>query len=177
MSAKICCALRAKPVGRMRRVGQAERDAADDAAVLRNAQRLAQNTGVGGQRGLRNGRHAQAVGGQQKIANVGAAVHRAIHAQGLVAADDGHMRRTEHGEVLGRLPCRGLAVALGNAQGFVKAPAAFAAPLLVDAPVFARPGQVGRRGLGGHMGLQGAAQARQRGTAGNGELPGLRIAP
>jgi hypothetical protein len=81
-------ARRAEGVGGVVFVLVAERDAADDLAVIGNAEMIVQKRALRGDRGLRDGAESQRFGRRQQIGDIGAAIDRAIRAERLLAMDD-----------------------------------------------------------------------------------------
>src|SRR3954463_395257 len=90
------------------------------------------------QRRLRDGAEAERLRGKHEIADIGAAIDRAVNAQRLVGMDDGDMRRAEEIVVLQRLFGIGRLVAARDAERVVELKTAFAAALQIDAEIFAR---------------------------------------
>src|SRR5436305_8040977 len=105
-------------------VGKAERDAADYAAVVGNRKMPADHGGMARQRRLWNGAEAERLRRQHEIADIGAAIDRAIDAQRLVGVNDRDMRRAEEIVVLQRLFGVGRLVAARNPERVVKLKAA-----------------------------------------------------
>jgi hypothetical protein len=73
------------------------------------------------------------LGCQHEIADIGAAIDRAVDAERLVGMDDGDMRRTEEIVVLQRLLGVGSLVAARDAERVVELESAFAAAIEIDA--------------------------------------------
>src|ERR1700704_1183491 len=94
------------------------------------------------QRGLRNSAEAERLGGQHEIADIGAAIDRAVNPERLVGMNDRDMRRAEEIVILKRLFAIGRLVAAHDAKRVVELEAAFAAALQVDPEIFARRGKV-----------------------------------
>src|SRR6476619_5856455 len=127
---------------------------------------------------LRNRAEAERLRRQHEIADIGAAIDRAVDAERLVGVDDGAMRRAEEVVVLQRLLRVRYLVAARDPERVVELKAALAAAFEIDAEIFARRRKVmivfcAGRGLGidrlakGFLGL----------TACNQHLPGLAVAP
>src|SRR6185437_14998355 len=117
------------------------------------AKMAADQAGMAGDRGLRNGAEPERLRRQHEVRDIGAAIDRAIDAERLVGVDDCNMRRAEEIVVLQRLlrVCR--LVAAGNPQRVVELEAALAAALEIDAEIFAREREVARpRRAGGGLG-------------------------
>ena len=74
--------------------------------------------GVTGQCRLRDGAETQSLRGQQEIADIGAAIDRAINPERLVGMNDRDMRRAEEIVILQRLPAIGRLVAARDAELF-----------------------------------------------------------
>src|SRR3954464_8028207 len=91
-----------------------------------------------GERGLRDGPETERLRGQHEIADIGAAVDRAVNAERLVGMDDRDMRRAEEIVGLQRLSSVGCLVTAGDAERVVKLKAALAAALEIDAEIFPR---------------------------------------
>src|SRR3954463_1661900 len=127
---------------------------------------------------LRDGAETEGLRRQHEVADIGAAIDRAIDAERLVGMDDGDVGRAEEIVVLQRLLAVGGLVALGNAERVVELKAAFAATIEIDAEIFARRREVvallGARDGGGMnllaKTLPGVAACDQH-------LPGLAVAP
>ena len=131
-----------------------------------------------GDGGLRDAAQAKRLGRQAEGQDESSAVHRAIGAQLAARGQDGGVRGAEEAEVLHRLPCRALAIALFDADRIVELPAAGAASVAVCAGVGRRKLQVRRAALGIRGGRdQLVPQGVGFGRAGDDHLPGLRIAP
>src|SRR6202030_2454556 len=107
-------------------VREAERNAAHHAPVVAEPKMAPDQAGVARQRGLRNGTEPQGLRGQQEIADIGAAIDRAINPERLVGMNDRDMRRAEEIVILQRLPAIGRLVAADDAEGVVELEAAFA---------------------------------------------------
>src|ERR1700682_3463461 len=90
------------------------------------------------QRGLRNSAEAERLGGQHEIADIGAAIDRAVDAERFVGMNNGDMRRAEEIVVLQRLLAIGHLVASDDTQCVVKLESALAAALEVNTEIFAR---------------------------------------
>src|SRR5437879_1196517 len=90
------------------------------------------------QGGLWNSAEAERLGRQHEIADIGAAIDRAVDSERLVGMDNGDMRRAEEIVVLQRLLAIGRLVASDDAERVVKLEAALAAALQIDAEIFAR---------------------------------------
>src|SRR3954453_7404379 len=91
-----------------------------------------------GERGLRDGAEPERLRGQHEVADIGAAVDRAVNAERLVGVDDRDMRRAEEIVILQRLFGVGRLVASDNAERVVELKAALAAALEIDAEILAR---------------------------------------
>src|SRR4051812_41990439 len=91
-----------------------------------------------GERGLRDGPETERLRGQHEVADIGAAVDRAVNAERLVGMDDRDMRRAEEIVVLQRLFGVGGLVAAHDAERVVELKAALAAALEINAQIFAR---------------------------------------
>src|SRR3954467_5711832 len=89
------------------------------------------------QRGLRNGAEAERLRRQHEIADIGAAIDRAVDAERLVGMDDGDMRRAEEVVVLQRLLGVRHLVAARDPERVVELKAALAAAFEIDAEIFA----------------------------------------
>src|SRR5258708_8778697 len=74
-------------------VRKSERDAADDATVVAELEVTADQPGMARQRRLWNGAETERLGGQHEIADIGAAIDRAVDSERLVGVDDGDIRR------------------------------------------------------------------------------------
>src|ERR1700726_43991 len=98
--------------------------------------------GVTGQSRLRNGAEPQSLRGQQEIADIGAAIDRAINPERLVGMNDRDMRRAEEIVILQRLPAIGRLVAARDAERVVELETAFATAFQIDPEIFARRGEV-----------------------------------
>src|SRR6187402_2860663 len=98
----------------------------------------ADQPGMTCQRRLRNGSETERLRGEHEIADIGAAIDRAVDSERLVGMDNGDMRRAEEIVILQRLPAIGGLVAPDDAECVVKLEAALAAALQVDAEIFAR---------------------------------------
>src|SRR3979409_753453 len=88
-------------------------------------------------RRLRRGAEPQCLGGQHEIADIGAAIDRAVDAERLVGMNNRDMRRAEEIVILQRLFCVGGLVAARDAQRVVKLEAALAAALQINPEIFA----------------------------------------
>src|SRR6476660_868291 len=119
-------------------IGIAERDAADHAAVIGQLEVTADQFRMPRQRGLRDRPKPKRLGRQHEIADIGAAVDRAINAERLVGVDDRDMRRAEEIVVLQRLFGVGRLVAPDNAERVVELKAALATAREIDAEVLPR---------------------------------------
>src|SRR6267142_27841 len=119
-------------------VRKSERDAADDAAVVAELEVTADQPGMARQRRLRNGAETERLGGQHEIADIGAAIDRAVDSERLVGVDDGDMRRAEEIVVFQRLLAIGRLVAACDTERVVKLKAALAAAFEIDTEIFAR---------------------------------------
>src|ERR1700757_23775 len=97
---------------------------------------------------LRNGAETERLGCQHEIADIGAAVDRAINTERLVGVDDGDVRRAEEIEILQRLFGVSGLVAFGNARRVVELKAASPPPLQVHAAIFARKRKIAVIGAG-----------------------------
>src|ERR1700749_4919570 len=87
---------------------------------------------------LRNGAETERLGCQHEIADIGAAIDRAINAERLVGVDDGDVRCAEEIEILQGLFRVGRLFRFGNAERVVELKAACPPPLQVDAAIFPR---------------------------------------
>src|SRR4030081_469693 len=88
--------------------------------------------------GLRNSAGAERLGGQHEIADIGAAIDRAVDSERLVGMNDRDMRRAEEIVVFQRLLTIARLVASDDAERVVQLEAALAAALQIDAEIFAR---------------------------------------
>src|SRR5258708_328352 len=139
---------------------------------------LARHLGMKRQRRLRHRGHAQRLRGQHEACDVAAAIDRAVDAERLVGMNDGNVRRAEEVEILQRLPGVARLVASLYAERVVELKAAFAAPLKIDAAIFARERKVSavRLAAGGGTVHYIAKLFRCR-TRGDDQLPRLAVAP
>src|SRR3978361_717492 len=138
----------------------------------------ADQSGMPRQGCLRNGAETERLGGQHEIADIGAAIDRAVDSERLVGMGDGDVRRAKEIVVLQRLPAIGRPVAARDAQRVVKLKTAFAAALQIDAEIFARRCEIvivtgARRGLG----IDQFAKALLGFAARYQPLPRLTVAP
>src|SRR6185437_9577229 len=92
--------------------------------------------GLVSERGLRNGAKAERLRRQHEIADIGAAIDRAVDAERLVRMNNGDMRRAKEIEILQRLLGVGRPVATWNAECIVELKAAFAPAFQIDAAIF-----------------------------------------
>src|SRR5262245_4717999 len=125
----------AEAVGLVRTILIAERDAADDEAILADGKIVAHELRMRSQRGLRNRCDAKALGGEKKGAHIGAAIDRAIRSERLVCGDDRHVRRAEKSVVLEHLHCRSGTVAALDADRVVERKTTGAPPCQVGTVV------------------------------------------
>src|SRR5260370_15621422 len=98
----------------------------------------ADQPGMARKRRLRNGAETERVCGQNEIADIGAAIDRAVDRKRLVGMNDGDMGCAEEIVVLQRLPGVGGLVAARDAERVVKLEAALAAAFEIDPEIFAR---------------------------------------
>src|SRR5258708_7905476 len=138
----------------------------------------ADQAGVARQRCLRNGAKIKRLRGQHEIADIGAAIDRAIDAERLVGMDDGDMWGAKEIVVLERLPGVGGPVAARDAEGVVELKTALAAALEIDAEIFARRGEIMIvAGTRSRLRIDRLAEALLGLAAGDQHLPGLAVAP
>src|SRR5260370_39104279 len=137
-------AVGAKAVGLVRAILIAEGDAADDETILAHGKIVAHELRMRSQRRLRNRRDTEALGGEEKGADVSAAIDGAIGSKRLVRGDDRDVRRTEKSVVLKHLYRRGSAVAALDADCVVERETAGAPARELGAAVFARKSHIGR---------------------------------
>src|SRR5690606_24149233 len=119
----------AEAVRGMAPVGIAERDAAHHEAIVADAEIIAHEAGVAGERSLRDCRHTMRLCREQEVGYPGTAVDRTRIPERFVAGDDRDVRRPEETEVLPRLPLITGLVAARDAQRVVELEAAFASTL------------------------------------------------
>src|SRR6202022_612833 len=130
------------------------------------------------QRRLRDRGHAHCLRRQHEARDIAAAIDRAVDAERFVGVDYGDMRRAEEIEVFKRLFRIARFVTPGNAKRIVKLKAALAAALEIDPAIFARERKVTRIRLAAERGaIDRIAKFLGRSTRGDGELPGLAVAP
>ena len=89
-------------------------------------------------RRLRNGAETERLCGQNEIADIGAAIDRAVDAERLGGMNNGDMRRAKEIIVLQRLPGVGGLVAARDAERVVKLETALAAAFEIDPEIFTR---------------------------------------
>ena len=128
--------------GEIERNQAAERNATDHAAVIGQFEVAADQFRMPRQCGLRDRAEAERLGCQHEIADIGAAVDRAVGPQRLGGVDDGDMRCAEEVVVLQRLLRIAGLVAARNAERVVELEAAFAAAIEIDTKIFARRREV-----------------------------------
>ena len=162
----------------VRVVGIAERDAADDAAVVGQIEVAADQAGMARQRRLRNGAEPERLRGQHEIRDIGTAIDRTVDAERLVGVNDRDMRRTEEIVVLHRLFCISHLVAAGDAERVVELKAALAAAFEIDAGIFARRREIVivAESAGSFL-VDQLAEALLGLATGDDDLPGLAVAP
>src|SRR3979411_2473531 len=98
----------------------------------------ADHAGMARQGRLRDGAEAERLRGQHEIADIGAAIDRAVDAQRLIGMDDGDMRRAEEMLIRQRLPRISRLVSARNPKRVIELKTAFAAELQIQAGIFAR---------------------------------------
>src|ERR1700694_4694486 len=129
-------------------------------------------------RRLRNRAETQCLRGQQKIADIGTAVDRAVDAERFVGMNDGNVRRPEEIVILKRLLGIGGLVAARDAERVVELEAAFAAAFKINPEIFA-----GRREIMAVLGTRSGIRIDQFAEAFLGlatrdqHLPRLAVAP
>src|SRR3954453_14175822 len=96
----------------------------------------ADHAGMARQRRLRDGAETERLRRQHEIADIGAAIDRAVNPERLVGVDDGDMRRAEEIVVLQRLFAIGRLVATRDAERVVELETALATAFEIDAEIF-----------------------------------------
>src|SRR5260370_1252636 len=130
------------------------------------------------QRRLRDGAEAERLCGQHEIADIGAAIDRAVDAERLVGMNDGDMGRAKEIVILQRLPGVGGLVAARDAERIVKLETALAAAFEIDPEIFARRRKVMTAfATGSGFGIDQFAEALLGLTARDQHLPRLAVAP
>src|SRR5258708_26752179 len=94
------------------------------------------------QRRLRNGAETERLCGQDEIADIGAAIDRAVDPERLVGVNNGDMRRAKEIVILQRLPGVGGLVAARDAERVVELETALPAAVETDPDIFTRPRQL-----------------------------------
>src|SRR5579859_1089613 len=159
-------------------VGIAEGDTAHHAAVVAEIEVAADQSGMTRERGLRDGAEAQRLRRQHEIADIGAAIDRAIHAERLGGVNDRDMRGAEEVVVFQRLSGISGLVASDNTERVVELEAALAPALEIDAEIFARIWEVAVvRGAGSSFRVDQLAETLLGLAACDHDLPGLAVAP
>src|SRR6202789_2564908 len=159
-------------------VRKAERNTAHHPPVVAEPKMAPDQAGVTGQSRLRNGAEPQGLRRQQEIADIGAAIDRAVNPERLVGMNDGDMRRAEEIVIFQRLPAIGRLVAARDAKRVVELEAAFATAFLIDAEIFPWRGEVMVvAGAGSSFGVDQLAKLFLGLAARDHDLPGLAVAP
>src|SRR5216684_6246740 len=129
-------------------------------------------------RRLRNGAETERLCGQKEIADIGAAIDRAVDAERLGGMNNGDMRRAKEIIVLQRLPGVGGLVAARDAERVVKLEAALAAAFQIDPEIFPRRRKVMTAfATGSGFRVDQFAEALLGLTARDQDLPRLAVAP
>src|SRR6478735_6826534 len=130
------------------------------------------------QRRLRDGAETERLRRQHEVADICAAIDRAVDTERLVGVNDSDVRRAEEIVVLQRLLGVGELVALGDAKCVVELKTALAAAIEIDAEIFARRREiVSLLGAGDGGSVDLLAEAFLGLTARDQHLPGLAVAP
>src|SRR5262249_36594983 len=114
-------------------VGVAEGNTANHAAVGGEVEVAPDQSRVTRQSGLRERAEAKRLGRQHEVADIRAAIDRAIDTKRLVGVNDRHVRRAKEIVVFQRLPGIGSLVAARNAEGIVELKTTLAAAIEIDA--------------------------------------------
>src|SRR5579872_6781935 len=159
-------------------IRKAERDSAHHPPVITEPEVTADQARPVRQGGLRNDAEPERLRGKHEIADIGAAIDRAVHTKRLIGMDDRHMWRAEKIEIFQRLFCIRRLVAARNSQRVVQLKAALAPPREIDTAVLARKREIAVIGRARNCrGINLLAEFFLRLAACDHDLPRLAVAP
>src|SRR3954466_4526773 len=109
-----------KPVCGMVGILIAERNSANDEAVVAEFEMLAPEVRIRRQGRLCNGGYSNRVGGECEVGDVGATIDGTVGTELAIRTDNGDMGCAEKPEIFEQLELTGLSISRGNADGLIE---------------------------------------------------------